>query len=204
MTARLTHRQQQILDFITDSIETRGMPPTLREIGHRFGISSTNGVNDHLKALEKKGRLRREGLKSRALCPVPIDDECEVPILGRVAAGRPMLAVENVDDTVRVGRFFLGGHRDVFGLRVIGDSMIDAGIHDGDVVFVRKAESARSGDIVVAMLEDEVTVKRYSQERNHVRLEPANASMKPIIVTRAEFRAIGLCGVVIGVFRRLS
>src|SRR5688500_5680120 len=141
---QLTDRQKEVLDFIQESIGTRGYPPTLREIGERMGIRSTNGVNDHLKALEKKGYLAREDLKSRALRPltklgserrglhaVPLgDDTVEVPLLGRVAAGQPLLAVENVEDTVKVDRFFLGGHassaatKEVFALRVKGDSMI--------------------------------------------------------------------------------
>src|SRR5688572_20330604 len=146
---QLTDRQKEVLDFIQESIGTRGYPPTLREIGERMGIRSTNGVNDHLKALEKKGYLAREDLKSRALRPlarsgnpersrgglhaVPLgDDMIEVPVLGRVAAGAPLLAVENVEDTVKVDRFFLGashassaGAREVFALRVKGESMIE-------------------------------------------------------------------------------
>src|SRR5688572_25116456 len=140
MADMLTDRQQQILDFITGSINERGFPPTLREIGEHFGIKSTNGVNDHLKALEKKGYLRREDLKSRAMRPVAMtnvvslaerrrqvggvapagsdEDMCEIPILGRVAAGQPILAVENVEDTVRIDRVLVGSHRDVFGLRI--------------------------------------------------------------------------------------
>src|SRR6185436_8961759 len=129
--------QQKVLDFISASIEERGYPPTLREIGEHMGIRSTNGVNDHLKALEKKGYLEREDLKSRALRPIslegagPTGNVVEVPILGRVAAGEPILAIEQAEDTVKVDRFFLGAHREVFALKVKGDSMIDAGILDG-------------------------------------------------------------------------
>ena len=177
MPERLTQRQRDILDFISTSIDRRGYPPTLREIGEHFGIQSTNGVNDHLKALEKKGFLAREGLKSRAMRPTgpsatgsgtrnvlaPAgpsslgirlgEDMVSVPIIGRVAAGQPLLAVENIEDTVVVDRFFIGTNREVFALRVVGESMIDDGIFDGDYVFVKKAPTAQRGEIVVAMIE---------------------------------------------------
>ena len=225
MPAALTKRQRQILDFITASISERGYPPTLREIGENFGIKSTNGVNDHLKALEKKGYLRREDLKSRAMRPVhmpPVngtgrhaagngkssgvsDEEfCSVPIVGRVAAGQPILAVENTDDTVRVDRFFVGNHQNVFGLRVVGESMIEDGILDGDYVFVKKTKSVSRGDIVVAMIDEEATVKRYYPERDSIRFQPANSNMTPIIVKKSEFRPVDLLGVVVGVYRRLN
>src|SRR5215813_10145284 len=131
----LTERQKQVLDFIGASIQERGYPPTLREIGEHMKIRSTNGVNDHLKALERKGYLLREELKSRALRPVAgMGETVEVPLVGRVAAGRPVLAVEHVEDTVKVDKFFLGSSssRAVFALRVKGDSIIEDGIYDGD------------------------------------------------------------------------
>ena len=224
----LTDRQQQILDFIAESINGRGFPPTLREIGEHFGIRSTNGVNDHLKALEKKGFLRREDLKSRAMRPVsmanvvslaerrrpvgnavPFEDLsgeadlCEIPIVGRVAAGQPILAVENVSDTVRIDRMLVGGHRDVFGLRIVGESMIEDGIFDGDYVFVKKTPTARPGEIVVAMIEGEATVKRYFPEGDRIRFQPANSNMQPIIVRKADFRSVDIIGVVVGVYRKL-
>lgn len=219
MPEALTKRQKQVLDFITASITERGYPPTLREIGTHFGIRSTNGVNDHLKALEKKGHLRREDLKSRAMRPVCLEpDEApivplhkarageefvDVPIVGRVAAGQPILAVENVEDSVRVDRFFIGQTREVFGLRVVGESMIEDGIFDGDYVFVKKTPTAHKGDIVVAMIEEEATVKRYYPERDHIRFEPANVNMKPIIVKKKDFRQVDIIGVVVGVYRKL-
>jgi repressor LexA len=228
----LTQRQRQVLDFIGASISERGYPPTLREIGEHFGIRSTNGVNDHLKALEKKGYLRREDLKSRAMRPVdPIrprargsksnvlpfrqpghtpdlgeslsDEYLEIPIVGRVAAGQPLLAVENVEDTVRVDRFFIGTHREVFALRVVGQSMINDGIFDGDYVFVKKTPAANTGDIVVAMIDDEATVKRYYPEGDRIRFQPANDAMEPIYVHRSEFRSVDLVGIVVGVYRRM-
>jgi repressor LexA len=200
----LTDRQREVLDFISDSIRKRGYPPTLREIGSHFGIRSTNGVNDHLRALEKKGFLHREDLKSRALRPLFTEDNfVEVPVLGKVAAGQPMLAVQNYEDTVKVDRFFIGQNREVFALRVKGDSMIEAGIFDGDFVFIRKQLQAESGEIVVAMIGDEATVKRYYPEGDTIRFQPANSAMSPILVRKRDFRSVNLLGVVIGVYRKL-
>lgn len=228
MADALTQRQREILDFISASIVERGFPPTLREIGEHFNIRSTNGVNDHLKALEKKGHLRREDLKSRAMRPVmpdggdviPMrrsamgtggvevvstdDDMAEIPILGKVAAGQPILAVEQATDTVRVDRVLVGGHREVFGLRIVGESMIEDGIFDGDYVFVKKTPTAHNGDIVVAMIEGEATVKRYYPEGDRIRFQPANSNMDPIIVKRADFKSVDIIGIVVGVYRKLS
>ncbi len=211
----LTKRQAQTLDFIRQSIEERGYPPTLREIGENMGIRSTNGVNDHLRALERKGYLRREDMKSRALKLV--DDPAlplakthgdatellDVPVVGRVAAGLPLLAEENVIDTVKIDRALVRGGREVFGLRVTGDSMIDAGIFSGDYIFVKRQATAERGDVVVALIGDEATVKHYYPEKDYVRFQPANAQMAPILVRAADFRSTMLLGKVIGVFRRL-
>jgi repressor LexA len=209
----LTKRQEQTLDFIRSCIEERGYPPTLREIGEHMGIRSTNGVNDHLRALERKGYLRREDMKSRALKLVEQslprsasandDGILEIQVLGRVAAGAPLLAEENVIDTVRVDRMLVRGGRDVFGLRVSGDSMIDAGIFSGDYIFVRKQSAAERGDIVVALIGDEATVKYYYPERDYVAFKPANSQMAPILVRATDFKPTMLLGKVIGVFRRI-
>ena len=211
----LTKRQEQTLDFIRQQIEERGYPPTLREIGEYMGIRSTNGVNDHLRALERKGYLRREDMKSRALKLVdersrPVlravaddDDLQEIKVLGRVAAGLPLLAEENVVDTVRIDRMLVKGGRDVFGLRVSGDSMIEAGILSGDYIFVRKQSSADRGDIVVALIGDEATVKYYYPERDYVRFQPANSQMAPILVRATDFRPTMLLGKVVGIYRRV-
>jgi repressor LexA len=210
----LTKRQAQTLDFIRQSIEERGYPPTLREIGESMGIRSTNGVNDHLRALERKGYLSREDMKSRALRLVSRepaveasastdDNMLDVQILGRVAAGLPLLAEENVVDTVRIDRMLVRGGRDVFGLRVQGDSMINAGILNGDYIFVRKQSSAEPGEIVVALIGDEATVKYYHPEKDYVRFQPANDQMAPILVRASDFRSTMLLGVVVGVYRRL-
>ena len=213
----LTKRQEQTLDFIRQSIEDRGYPPTLREIGEHMGIRSTNGVNDHLRALERKGYLTREDMKSRALKLVEDqmaspaannkvgteDDLIEVRVLGRVAAGLPLYAEENVIDTVRVDRMLVRGGREVFGLRVTGDSMIDAGILSGDYIFVKKQSTADRGDIVVALIGDEATVKYFYPERDYVRFQPANSQMAPILVRASDFKSTMLLGKVVGVYRRL-
>jgi len=205
MKADLTGRQRQVFEFITRSIDERGYPPTLREIGAHMRIRSTNGVNDHLKALERKGWITREDLKSRALRPVETSSHIvEVPILGRVAAGQPLLAVENIEGNVKVDRFFIGQSREVFALRVQGDSMIEDGIHDGDFIFVRKQLTADKGDTVVAMIDGEATVKRYYPEGDVIRFQPANSNMDPILVKRRDFRTVNLIGVVVGVYRKLQ
>lgn len=217
---KLTDRQQMVLDFIRDSIEQHGYPPTLREIGNKLGIKSTNGVNDHLRALERKGFLTREDMKSRTLRPTGMpaslrppaksylpgmgDDMVDVPIVGRVAAGQPIEAVHNHETTVRIDRMLLGGSRDVFGLRIQGESMIEAGIYDGDYVFVRKQLEANRGDVVVVMVGDEATCKYYYPERDHVRLEPANSTMSAIIIARSDWRDTQILGVVVGVYRKIG
>src|SRR5262245_32420129 len=168
----LTDRQQQVLHYIRQSISERGYPPTLREIGAHMGIRSTNGVNDHLRALERKGYLTREDMKSRALRPRDLvanaargepdgaladkeveddtleADVLEIPVVGRIAAGLPVLADEHLIDTVRVDRLLVRGGREVFGLKVTGDSMVEAGILSGDYIFVRRQPTAQRGDIV--------------------------------------------------------
>jgi repressor LexA len=220
----LTDRQQQVLHYIRQSINERGYPPTLREIGAHMGIRSTNGVNDHLRALERKGYLTREDMKSRALRPRDIDgmppgekgalaarpandqgdaDVLEIQVLGRIAAGQPLLAQENIFDTVRIERTMVRGGRDVFGLRVQGDSMIDAGILSGDYIFVRKQPTANRGDIVCALIGDEATVKYFYPEKDYIRLQPANNHMAPILVRSQDFKPTMLLGVVVGVYRKL-
>jgi repressor LexA len=235
MAEPLTDRQQKILSFIKRSIQDQGYPPTIREIGEAFGIRSTNGVNDHLKALERKGYLLRGELKSRALSvieggmpgPQPggrfpslsptrkpqlaaVPETglvVEVPVIGKVAAGAPILAQENVTDHVRIDSFLLGDPataRKVFALKVAGDSMIGDGILDGDYIFVRKQLQATPGEIVVALIEDEATVKRYYPEGDRIRFQPSNPRLEPIYVNRAEFRETQIIGVVVGVYRRVQ
>jgi repressor LexA len=215
----LTERQRQILQFIVKETESRGFPPTIREIGEEMDIRSTNGVNDHLKALERKGYLLRGEQQSRALVPTKrarlvlglgakkdsASDMVEIPLLGKVAAGAPLLATENVEDSVRIDSFFLGNNpaREVFALRVKGQSMIDDGIFDGDYLFIRKTPTANPGDIVVALIEDEATVKRYYPEGDRIRFQPANSTMQPIYVNKEDFRSTMILGLVVGVYRKL-
>jgi repressor LexA len=222
---KLTDRQEMVLKYIESSITQRGYPPTLREIGNFMGIRSTNGVNDHLRALERKGYLAREDMKSRALRPtrggvvasigsaapaygsglnLGDEDMVEVPILGRVAAGQLSEAMEQPTDTVRVDRVLLGGAREVFGLRISGESMINAGINDGDYVFVRKQLEAHKGDIVIALVGEEATCKYYYPEIDRVRLVPANDTMTDIIVRKDEWRSTQILGVVVGLYRKFN
>ncbi|MCS6799798.1 MAG: transcriptional repressor LexA [Myxococcota bacterium] len=212
----LTPRQRVVLEIIRHHVEVHGYPPTLREIGRQLGIRSTNAVNDHLRALERKGYLERDDMKSRALRPTASlrtvvahsrgrPRFVEVPIVGRVAAGALSEAVEAPEDRVVIDRLLVAAEGpELFGLRVRGDSMIEAGILDGDYVFVRKQPLARRGDVVVVMVGDEATCKFYYPERDHIRLEPANTSMKPIIVPKSEWRPTRILGVVVGVYRRLA
>jgi len=213
---KLTARQKAVLDYITGSIDRRGYPPTLREIGNHLGIKSTNGVNDHLRALERKGYLTREDMKSRTLRPTDLAyaeigrvppandvDMVEIPIVGSVAAGALQEAIESPDDSVRIDRMLIGGGRDVFGLKVRGESMIDAGIHNSDYVFVRKQLTAERGQIIVALVGDEATCKYYFPEREHIRLQPANDSMAPILIPKNDWRTTQILGVVVGVYRKL-
>jgi repressor LexA len=127
----------------------------------------------------------------------------EIPILGKVAAGQPILAVEMATDTVKVDRVLLGGHREVFGLRIVGESMIEDGIFDGDYIFVKKTANAKTGEIVVAMIEGEATVKRYFPEGDRIRFQPANSNMDPIIVRKADFKSVDIIGIVVGVYRKI-
>ena len=223
----LTERQKKVLGFIETHIKQHGFPPTIREIGQHLGIKSTNGVNDHLNALQKKGFLTREEGKSRTLQLVHSaeddaasddldtrmpglardddDDSVVLPLLGRVAAGAPILAYENPEDTVKVSAFFLCGasKQKCFALTVVGDSMIEAGIFDGDYLFIKKQAVARPGEIVVAMIEGEATVKFYFPEGTRIRFQPANARLEPIFVDKASFRQTDILGVVVGVYRKV-
>ncbi len=216
---KLTDRQEMVLKYIESSISQRGYPPTLREIGNFMGIRSTNGVNDHLRALERKGYLLREDMKSRALRPtrsgngtvgatiagyVEEEDMIEIPIVGRVAAGQLSEAISQPEDTVRVDRVLVGGAREVFGLRVSGESMIKAGINDGDYVFVRKQLEARKGDIIVALVGEEATCKYYFPELDSVRLVPANDTMQDIVISKNDWRSTQILGVVVGLYRRFN
>jgi repressor LexA len=206
----LSPRQRDVLEFIVHTIDTRSLPPSYREIGDALGISSTNGVSDHVKALIRKGYIRKiqgpPGGVARGLQLTPKaqsmsqhGDHVHVPLVGHVAAGQPMLADENFERTLSFDASLLPGSGVRFALKVRGDSMIDEGIHDGDVVICKQQQSPRNGDIVVATVDGEATVKYFFQEDDRIRLQPANATMSPIFVGPDQETLIQ--GVVVAVFR---
>ncbi|MFH0765085.1 MAG: transcriptional repressor LexA [Calditrichota bacterium] len=200
----MTDRQRSILAFISADIESRGRPPTLREIGSHFGIGSTNGVRAALITLEQKGWIKRDPYSSRGIMLIKTSalpaSVVRIPIVGRVAAGAPLLAEENIEGELLMDRcLFPSG--DGFALRVKGSSMINAGISDGDIVLARPDLPLENGSIVVALIGEEATVKRFYPERDRVRLEPANEAFGPIIIERNTpgFRIVGR---VVGLYRR--
>jgi repressor LexA len=198
----LSPRQKQILEFIAREVSEKGYPPSVREIGEAVGLASSSTVHGHLGKLERKGYIRRDPTKPRAielLSPAapPYRQLVNVPVVGRVTAGQPILAVENIEEHFPIARDLIP-YEDVFVLRVRGDSMIGAGIFDGDYVFVHQQDHAENGDIVVALIDDEATVKRFFREADHIRLQPENPCLEPILVPQAR-----ILGRVVGVFRRL-
>lgn len=208
MPKELTRRQQAIFDFIAGIIRRRGAPPTIREIMDEFDINSTNGVRTTLAALEKKGHIRRHPRLSRGIelvgGPFLSDHQTvEVPVLGRVAAGSPILAEENVEETIHVDPSLAPASGRAFALRVRGDSMVEAGILDGDVVVARQQETADRGDIVVALLDDEATVKRFDPVPGAVRLLPENPAYEPIVLSGDEGTELRIAGKVVGLMRRM-
>src|SRR5438105_725849 len=195
---QLTQRQKEIYEFIRDKIENRGYGPTVREIGLGFAIKSPNGVMCHLKALEKKGLIKREGFSARAIQLLDHRlTSATLPLLGQVAAGTPTQAVPH-DDRLDFGELFGGPNH--FALRVRGRSMIDDHIDDGDYVVIRKQNTAENGERVVAMIDEEVTLKRFHRDKDAVRLDPANGEMQPIYVDPNSNAQI--LGVLVGVLRR--
>jgi len=200
---KLTKRQQEIFEFIKRYSARHGYPPTVRDIGKAIGLTSPSTVHAHLTNLEKVGLLRRDPSRPRAL-ELLVDTARKavapsgVPVVGRVSAGAPVLAEENIEDYVKVPDI-AGGRDGEFVLQVHGESMKDAGILDGDHVIVQKQETARNGEIVVARIGDEATVKRFFKDKDHIRLQPENSAMKPIRTREAE-----ILGRVVGVCRRIS
>jgi len=200
----LTDRQQQILDYIKEQIRQKGYPPSVREIGESVGLSSSSTVHGHLARLEEKGFIRRDPTKPRAIEIMEGDfyltkhRSVNVPLVGRVTAGAPILAVENLEDSFPLP-YELVRNEDVFMLAVRGESMIEAGILDGDYVIVRRQSDARNGEIVVALVGDEeATVKRFFREKDHIRLQPENQYMEPIIA-----HDVSILGKVVALFRRI-
>ena len=212
----LNKREKAILKFIEKSIKNNGYPPSVREIGKSVGLKSTATVHGYLSSLEEKGYIKKESQKGRTLKLLKggLDDEIEnqmeiqkevytsremvdVPVIGKITAGEPILAVENVTDTFPIPLDFVGSSES-FMLTVRGESMIEAGILDGDYILVRKQKTATNGEIVVALIEDEATVKTFYKEKDHIRLQPENCTLDPIIVPNCE-----ILGKVIGVFRKM-
>ena len=200
----LTERQSAILSFIEGEIRRKGYPPSVREIGEAVGLSSSSTVHAHLSHLEERGYIRRDPTKPRAI-EILIGDErpelrrdlVRLPILGRVAAGQPLLADENIEEYFPLPRDF-GPIEEAFMLRVRGESMIEAGIFHGDLVVVQRTPNAENGEIVVALIEDEATVKRFYRESGRIRLQPENQTMEPIYATD-----VTVVGRVIGLVRRI-
>lgn len=214
MTEKVTKRQQAVLSSIEECIREKGYGPTVREVCQNLGLSSPSTVHVHLKALEEKGLIKRDPLKSRSIAltysmedaATPQHDNVitpsfsktlDLPLVGDVAAGSPILAQENIVDTITLPVDIVGDSA-AFLLSVRGDSMIEAGINSGDYVVVKEQPNANNGDIVVAIVDDGATVKRFYKETNHIRLQPENSSMDPIIVTDCS-----IAGKVVAVFRRL-
>jgi repressor LexA len=204
MRSELTHRQKQIMEFIMQHIDMHGYPPTVREIGEAVNLSSSSTVHAHLRNLEEKGLIRRDAILTRAIkiveggsAPIKPRKTMNLPVLGRVAAGKPILAVEDVEDVFPVPQDFLNGEEG-FMLEVKGDSMIEDGIRSRDYVIVRRQSSANNGDIIVAQVDNEATVKRFYKETNRIRLQPSNSSMGPMY-----FDDVVIVGKVVGLIRKM-
>ncbi len=212
MSEKVTKRQQAVLDCIEECIREKGYGPTVREVCQSLGLSSPSTVHVHLKALEDKGLIKRDPLKSRSIAlTYPLAEHeiasnvikpsfskvVNVPLVGNVAAGSPILAEENITDTISLPTDIVGDSPS-FLLSVRGESMIEAGINDGDYVVVKEQPVANNGDIVVAIIDDGATVKRFYKESDHIRLQPENSTMEPIIT-----RDCSIAGKVVAVFRRL-
>jgi repressor LexA len=206
LTTKLSKRQQDILDFIKSEVRQKGYPPSVREIGEAVGLASSSTVHGHLARLESKGLIRRDPTKPRAIeildnnqSNIPKGKVINVPIVGKVTAGLPITAVENVEEFFPLPENLAPADEQLFMLEVMGESMIEAAILDGDYVIVRQQNTANNGDIVVAMTEeDEATVKRFFKEKDYFRLQPENSTMEPIIL-----RNVSILGKVIGVYRHI-
>lgn len=206
LTTKLSKRQQDILDFIKSEVQQKGYPPSVREIGEAVGLASSSTVHGHLARLESKGLIRRDPTKPRAIeildnnqSDIPKSKIINVPIVGKVTAGLPITAVENVEEFFPLPENLAPADEQLFMLEVMGESMIEAAILDGDYVIVRQQNTANNGDIVVAMTEeDEATVKRFFKEKDCFRLQPENSTMEPIIL-----RNVSILGKVIGVYRHI-
>ena len=202
----LTKKQGEVLKFVKEFMVSHGYPPTVREIGEALGLSSPATTHSHLKGLEEKGYIRKNGSKNRAI-ELLVDNEyakkneeiVEVPLLGKITAGNPIEAIENPGEYFFLPAYLIPKQKEVFTLKVSGESMINAGIYDGDIVIVERCNTARNGEIVVAMTdENEVTLKTFYKEDGYFRLQPENDTMKPFI-----FKNITILGKAIGLYRKL-
>jgi repressor LexA len=203
MGNELTARQRELFDFLKDFFREKGFPPTLREMASHFGLKGPRGPQKTLNILERKGYIRKIPGESRAIEILGFSSSniISIPIVGRVRAGEPILAIENIEGYFNLDRSFASS-KDVFLLRVQGDSMIDAHIQDGDFALVKPQSNTENGEIVVALIEDEATIKRIFTERDLIRLEPANPHMEPIVIKKGE-KKVSLVGKVVGIFRKL-
>ena len=194
-------KKEMVYEYLLSFTEAKGYPPSVREICSALDIKSTSSVHSYLNQLESDGKIERDPTKPRALMiPELINKSIEmvpIPMVGKITAGEPVLAVENVEDYFQMPLKFVKHDNDLFILRVEGESMIEAGIHNGDFAIIEKASSAKNGDIVVAMIGSDATIKRYFKEKNHVRLQPENSSMAPIIVMECE-----ILGKLVGLYRK--
>ena len=203
---KLTKRQEDTLKFIKEYIVAHGYPPTVREIAKELDVSSPATVQAHLDSLANKGYIKKGSNKNRTIEPMVEnefmhinDDTIDVPLLGKVTAGSPIEAIENPDEYFKLPTYLIPKNKDVFTLVVSGESMIEAGILDGDIVIVQKDKTARNGEIVVAMTdENEVTLKRFYKEKDHIRLQPENSTMEPIILSN-----VSILGKAIGLYRQI-
>lgn len=186
MTEPLSQKQMEIYNFLKQYIEEKSYPPSVREICAAVALKSTSTVHGHLKTLEKKGYIHRDISKTRAVEIIEFSERkkeiIDIPIVGKVTAGEPILAVENIEDTFPLPINYIKHNKDLFMLKIIGESMIEAGIHDGDLAILEKTNIAENGDIVVALIDNEATIKRFFKEKNVIRLQPENFTMSPIIV----------------------
>ena len=197
----LNDKEQKVLEYIKEQIKDTGYPPSVREICAALGFKSTSSAHQYIWRLAEKGYIDKGDLKTRAIKVVGTESTISVPIVGKVAAGEPILATENIEDYMTIGESFFSKdalHNDNFILKVQGESMIEAGINNGDYIIVSKQSTARNGEIVVAMIEGEATVKTFYKEKDYIRLQPENSTMDPIIV-----RDCQILGKVVGLFRKI-